>query len=1371
MMNIVGTLLMSMSLFIVSRGYLGQIKGITKWAVASLIQSLGWIILSVLRDKVPEIISVVFGNGLVLLCLGLYFNILAEFNNQKIRRGWIYLLVGFEACLLAYFVLITPHVSVRIAIISGFSSLLMLSSSYILFFKSHNRPASNLLTATMFTICGIILAARCFYSLFVAPDPAQLPFGVYPMQNISYLTFYITSIMLTFGFVLMCNDRYINDRKLLEDALAESEEKFRKLLETAPDAMVIVDSKGKIKLINLQTEKLFGYTKDELLGKEVELLIPSHHIKGHRSHSEHFFAHPQTRTMGVGLNLRGKHKNGTEIPVEISLSPLKTADGIWVSAAIRDISERKKAEEKLIKNEKQLNDAQQLAKIGSWEFNLITFDLTWSIEHYRIFELEETPPDKLYDAYRSKIHPDDIKMLDTVVNNAIELGEGFNYEHRVICNNGTIKYVIGIGRTIRDEQGKPIELRGTVQDITQRKKAEEALKASEAKFSLLAKNATDIVSLHDLNFNYIYVSDSVKRNLGYEPEELIGKSALDFIHPKDLEYVKQRYSDMFNRNSIQFSQFRNKKKDGSYCWVESAGNFTYNKEGKITGLTVNTRDISERKQVEELLIKNEKQLNDAQQLAKIGSWEFIFATLESTWSKELYQISELEGTPSDMLFKAYRKKIHPDDITMLDTVVKNAIEFGERFNFEHRVMCTNKNIKYVIGIGNAIKNEQGKTIGLRGTIQDITQRKKAEDILRQSELRYRTLAEASEDMIYIISPKGIIDYLNDFAVRQFGKASDALVGKQMADLFPPEIANRQWENIQKVFKSGQSTYVEDQTILGGHLKFLGTNLVALRDRSENITSVMGVARDITERINAENILKENEIFISNIIENIPIGIFVKDADEFRYLRINKATEELIGVSRNELINKNDYDFFTKPEADFFTSKDKEALNSNQLIDIPEEIIQTKFHGERIVHVQKISILDNNGKPKYILGIAQDITEKKRSEQELIIAKNIAEELAGAKDRFLSNMSHEIRTPLNGIIGFTNVLLQSDLPPKEKKQIEIIKTSGNILMALINDILDLAKINDGKIELEESEFNLAELINDILISFELRIDEKDLKMFSKYDKNIPNLLIGDPIRISQILINLINNSKKFTNNGGQINVNVILLEEDHENAIIEFSITDTGIGIPKEKLKTIFEPFVQVDNDTHHNYEGTGLGLSIVKRLVGLMNGAISINSEVNKGSTISFTIPLKKTTAIEVSTKKDVPLLSDDLAKIGHLKVLIADDNEINQLLAQTILLKFGFEMDSAENGQIAIELLNKNQYDIILMDLKMPEMGGFEATHYIRTQMLPPKSTIPIIAITADVTKADLETFKEAGINDFILKPFDQTDLLNKIISLVKKT
>lgn len=400
-----------------------------------------------------------------------------------------------------------------------------------------------------------------------------------------------------------------------------------------------------------------------------------------------------------------------------------------------------------------------------------------------------------------------------------------------------------------------------------------------------------------------------------------------------------------------------------------------------------------------------------------------------------------------------------------------------------------------------------------------------------------------------------------------------------------------------------------------------------------------------------------------------------------------------------------------------------------------------------------------------------ISQRKQAEEELIKAKKLAEQLAGAKDRFLSNMSHEIRTPLNGIIGFTKLLLQAALPPKERQQLEAIKTSGDILSVLINDILDLAKINEGKMTLEETEFNLKDLVNDILATFKLRMEAKELMVKTCFDKNIPNLVIGDSVRISQILINLINNSKKFTNNGGQITINVNLLEQNTEKAVVQFAISDTGIGITKEKLETIFEPFVQ--GDTFHKYEGTGLGLSIVKRLVDLMKGTITIQSELNKGTTVAFTIPLKKiTTAAELSKHKETAVLPQiDMTQLGQIRVLLAEDNAINQLLAQTILQQSGFITDTAENGEIAIDLLNRNHYDIVLMDIKMPELDGYETTKYIRTQLQPPKSLVPIIAITADVTKADIDTYKNTGMNDYVLKPFNQTDLLNKIFYLVKES
>ncbi len=1119
--TIISSLLMGISLLVVSRGYLGQIQGITKWAFATLLQCLGWITLAALRGLIPDIISIVLGNALILLSLAMYFNILAAFKNYTISSFWSYSLVGLEMAALSYFVLITPDVSKRIVIISVFGALIMFASSYILFSKRDKQVSSDSFAGWLFAGCAVIITIRCINSLFWDTDPNQAPFGPHPVQGFSYITFYLMSVFLTFSFILMCAEKYINGRKLIEDALKES----------------------------------------------------------------------------------------------------------------------------------------------------------------------------------------------------------------------------------------------------------------EAKFSLLAKNATDIISLHDLNLNYIYVSDSVKRTLGYEPSDLIGKPASDFIHPEDYLYVKNRYTAMHNRNSIEYTLFRHKRKDGSYCWVESSANFTFDEGGNITGLVVNTRDISERKKSEELLIKNEKQLNDAQELAKIGSWELTLPDMELTWSKEHYRIFELEKTPPDKLYNAYRIKIHPDDIPRLDAVMKNALETGHGFNYEHRVICNNKDIKYVLGIGQTIKDTYGKTIGIKGTVQDITQRKKDEDILLQSELRYRTLAEASEDMVFIISPKGTIDYLNDFAARELGHSSEFLAGKQMTELFPSTDSQRQWESLKQIFQNGQSDYIENQTKLGSHLKWLGTNLVPLRDLDGNITSVMGVARDITERINSENVLKENEAFIANILENIPSMIFVKDAEELRFIRINKAGEKLTGISREEIINKNDYDFFPKSEADFFTKKDREVLKSDSVIDIPEETIQTKFHGQRILHTQKISILDTNGKPKYLLGISQDITEKKQAEQELIFAKEQAERLANSKEEFLSNMSHEIRTPLNGIIGFTKLLLENDYPEKQKEQLEAIKISSNILMVLINDILDLSKMEAGQMTVEQTEFNLTELINGLHDTFKLQFKEKGLRIFLQFDKNIPKILIGDPVRIYQILMNLISNAKKFSNYGGEININISELNEapldfknNDEKINIKFNISDTGIGIPEEKLETIFEPFIQANKDTTRKYGGTGLGLSIVKKLVGLMNGTIHVQSKLNEGSTFTVILPLKLSSADEITAPDEIGLNTEELKQLGPLKILLAEDNDINQLLAQTILKQFGFEVDTADNGKIAIDFLEKNNYDLILMDLRMPIMDGIEATQHIRSKMAEPKASIPIIVITADTSNADLEKYTKAGMNDFVYKPFNQADLLNKIISSVKK-
>ena len=416
------------------------------------------------------------------------------------------------------------------------------------------------------------------------------------------------------------------------------------------------------------------------------------------------------------------------------------------------------------------------------------------------------------------------------------------------------------------------------------------------------------------------------------------------------------------------------------------------------------------------------------------------------------------------------------------------------------------------------------------------------------------------------------------------------------------------------------------------------------------------------------------------------------------------------------------------------------------------------------------------------GLKRSITySMERSKLSRQLIENIKKvEASEVRQEFFATLSHEIRTPLNGIIGFTNLLLKDELTPTQREQLQAVKHSGDILLVLINDILDFFKIETDKIKIEVTELKLDELVNSILSSFQLMFQEKELKINTHYDDRIPEILLGDPVRINQILLNLLSNALKFTNNGGQITISANILEQDRpeanhalgvaEKVYIEFIVSDTGIGIPTEKLDVIFEPYVQSSTDTTRKYGGTGLGLSIVKRLVNMMDGTISVKSQLAVGTTFTIVLPLQKTNATCISKKTEIKINDNKLKQLGKLKVLLVEDIQLNQLLAKIILNGFGFETDLADNGKIAIELVEKNNYDIILMDLMMPEMDGYDATQYIRTKMELPKSNTPIIALTADITQRDVDRCSEVGMNDYISKPYNENDLLNKIVRLVNK-
>ena len=359
------------------------------------------------------------------------------------------------------------------------------------------------------------------------------------------------------------------------------------------------------------------------------------------------------------------------------------------------------------------------------------------------------------------------------------------------------------------------------------------------------------------------------------------------------------------------------------------------------------------------------------------------------------------------------------------------------------------------------------------------------------------------------------------------------------------------------------------------------------------------------------------------------------------------------------------------------------------------------------------------------------------------------------------MSHEIRTPLNSILGFTNVLLKTELGTEQKEFVQAIKTSGKSLNVLINDILDLAKVDAGKMTFEIQPFEIRASLRSIIHSFKLKTEEKNLELVKEYDSKIPLMLLGDSVRLNQIILNLISNAIKFTHKG-KIVLSVKLLSEGEENVTIEFAVTDTGIGIAANNIDSIFKLFEQAETGTTNSYGGTGLGLSIVKQLIEAQGGSISVKSKHGEGSTFSFILPFGKT---NLKSEEEIEILKPD-PEIKNLRVLVAEDVALNQLLIKIILGDFGFEYEIVSNGKIAIEKLQANTYDIILMDLQMPEMTGFEATEYIRQTM---KSQIPIIALTADVTTMDVSKCKEFEMDDYISKPINESLLYNKIVALVK--
>lgn len=411
--------------------------------------------------------------------------------------------------------------------------------------------------------------------------------------------------------------------------------------------------------------------------------------------------------------------------------------------------------------------------------------------------------------------------------------------------------------------------------------------------------------------------------------------------------------------------------------------------------------------------------------------------------------------------------------------------------------------------------------------------------------------------------------------------------------------------------------------------------------------------------------------------------------------------------------------------------------------------------------------ENTNKPVRMLGTTQDITEEKSIEINLREAKRASEEALRFKEQFLANMSHEIRTPMNAIVGFTDLILKTQLEADQKQFVDAIKTSGENLLVIINDILDFSRLQAGGFNFEKIDFKLSQIMGTLTDLLLPKSVEKGINLSVSIDENITDDLIGDPTRLNQILLNLVGNAIKFTEHG-EVLTRITILNESEENIELQFSVSDTGIGIPENKIKSIFEVFMQASNETTRKYGGSGLGLSIVKQLVEQQGGKITVKSRENEGSTFSFNLLFGKNLSPKEEYNKEVT--ETLLPTMSGLRVLLVEDNRLNQILAKTALTSWDWEVDIAENGVVALKKLQEKDFDIILMDIQLPEMDGYEATRNIRSFFPSNKRLTPIIAVTAHAMPSEEKKCFIAGMNGYISKPFTPKKLYSKIVSILSE-
>ncbi len=900
--------------------------------------------------------------------------------------------------------------------------------------------------------------------------------------------------------------------------------------------------------------------------------------------------------------------------------------------------ERKQVEEELKRSEDRLAAAQKLAQIGSWEWDVISNEVIWSDEQYRLLGFAPGAFTPSTDLGLEYVHPDDRPLMQAWMTSVLSNKKSSELDNRIVRPNGEVRALHTQATTILDDSGNVLRLVGTSQDITERKAADKALQEAEEKYRSIFEHSSDGIFQNTADGQFVSANPALARMLGFDSPEELMSTRHDIEHQG---YVDPTMRDAFRQKletegSITGFEYEVYRKDGTKIWVSENARIVRDAAGHALYYEGSVQDITERTRAKEELKRSEERLAAAQKMAQVGSWEWDLITHEVIWSDQQYRLFGLEPGEHEATHQFFLSLVCPsarrDAMRWFNAV--RAMKKSSRMDIP--VVHADGEERILNSWADVVLDDAGNVVRVVGTSQDVTEREKAERALGESEERFQLVSRATSDAIW------------------------------------------------------------DWDMVGNNLSF-----------SESFGTLFGYY-----------------------------------AGEF---------ESTMAFWMNA-VHPDDHDKL-QAGLDAFIASREESWSAEYRFRCADGSYAFVFDRAYVVR-------DAAGKAVRMAGSMQDITAQKEAGEDLRVAKEAAEAASRAKSEFLANMSHEIRTPMNGIIGMTDLALETDLNRDQREYLGMVRSSAHSLLGLINDILDFSKIEAGMLELEAIDFSLRDCIAGVLKPLGLRADEKGLELAADIPAKVPDHFVGDSMRLRQILINLTANAIKFTERGEVIITVASQAAPDGENEL-HFSVADTGIGIPAEKQKTIFEAFAQADGSTTRTHGGTGLGLSIASQLIQKMQGKIWLESKVGEGTTFHFTARLSVQETALVAAK------SADFCDVAGLRTLVVDDSAVNRRILHEMLLNWRMTPTVVASGQAGLEEMLRaaesgSAYQLVLLDGVMPEMDGFALAEKIHEK---PELAGATVMMLSSAMPAGAMRCSSLGIASWLTKPVTQSELLDAIL------